>query len=31
MERLVAWLNERPRAKTRTARFAALAPVCGLP
>jgi hypothetical protein len=26
MERLVAWLNERPRAKTRTSRFAALAP-----
>jgi transposase len=31
MERLVAWLTERPRAKTRTSRFAALAPVCGLP
>jgi transposase len=31
MERLVAWLNERPRAKTRTSRFAALAPACGLP
>jgi transposase len=31
MERLVAWLDERPRAKTRTSRFAALAPVCGLP
>jgi transposase len=26
MERLVAWLDERPRAKTRTSRFAALAP-----
>ena len=26
MERLVAWLNERPRAKARTSRFAALAP-----
>lgn len=25
MERLVAWLDERPRAKTRTSRFAALA------
>jgi transposase len=25
MERLVAWLNERPRAKTRISRFAALA------
>jgi transposase len=31
MERLVAWLNERPRAKTRTSRFAALAPACGMP
>jgi transposase len=31
MERLVAWLTKRPRAKTRTSRFAALAPVCGLP
>jgi transposase len=27
MERLVAWLNERPRAKTRTSRFATLAPI----
>ena len=27
IDRLVAWLEERPRAKTRTARFAALAPV----
>jgi transposase len=26
VDRLVAWLNERPRAKTRTSRFAALAP-----
>jgi transposase len=25
MERLVAWFNERPRAKTRISRFAALA------
>jgi hypothetical protein len=25
---VVAWLDERPRAKTRTSRFAALAPVC---
>jgi transposase len=25
--RIVAWLDERPRAKTRTSRFAALAPV----
>jgi transposase len=30
-ERLVAWLAECPRAKTRTARFAALAPACALP
>jgi transposase len=27
IDRLVAWLDERPRAKTRTSRFAALAPV----
>jgi len=27
MDRLVAWLDERPRAKTRTSRFAALAPI----
>jgi transposase len=27
VDRLVAWLDERPRAKTRTSRFAALAPV----
>ena len=26
-ERLVAWLNERPRAKTRISRFGALTPV----
>jgi transposase len=31
VERMVAWLNERPRAKTRTSRFAALAPACGMP
>jgi hypothetical protein len=30
-DRLVAWLDERPRAKTRTARFAALAPAGALP
>ena len=28
-DRLVAWFDERPRAKTRPARFAALAPACG--
>ena len=28
IDRLVAWLDERPRAQTRTSRFAALAPVC---
>ena len=28
LERIVAWLDERPRATTRTARFAALAPAC---
>ena len=28
IDRRVAWLDERPRAKTRTSRFAALAPVC---
>ena len=27
IDRIVAWLEERPRAKTRTSRFAALAPV----
>jgi hypothetical protein len=26
-ERLVAWLNERPRAKTRISRFGALMPI----
>jgi transposase len=31
VDRIVAWLDERPRAKTRTSRFAALAPVCGMP
>jgi len=31
VDRIVAWLEERPRAKTRTARFAALAPACALP
>jgi transposase len=30
VDRLVAWLDERPRAKTRTSRFAALAPLCGI-
>jgi hypothetical protein len=30
VDRLVAWLDERPRAKTRTSRFAALAPVSTL-
>ena len=28
MDRIVAWLDERPRATTRTSRFAALAPAC---
>ena len=28
VDRIVAWLEERPRAKTRTSRFAALAPAC---
>jgi transposase len=27
VDRIVAWLDERPRAKTRTSRFAALAPI----
>jgi len=27
IDRIVAWLDERPRARTRTSRFAALAPV----
>ena len=31
IDRLIAWLDERPRAKTRTSRFAALAPACGMP
>jgi len=31
VERIVAWLDERPRAKTRTSRFAALAPAATLP
>jgi transposase len=26
IDRIVAWLDERPRATTRTSRFAALAP-----
>ena len=30
IDRIVAWLDERPRAKTRTSRFAALAPVSTL-
>ena len=30
IDRLVAWLEERPRAKTRTSRFAALAPACAI-
>jgi transposase len=30
IDRIVAWLNERPRAQTRTSRFAALAPA-GVP
>jgi hypothetical protein len=31
IDRLVAWLEERPRATTRTSRFAALAPVHDVP
>jgi transposase len=31
IDRLVAWLDERPRAQTRTSRFAALAPAGALP
>ena len=31
IDRIVAWLEERPRATTRTSRFAALAPVHALP
>jgi transposase len=30
LDRIVAWLDERPRAQTRTSRFAALAPVSAL-
>jgi transposase len=31
VDRIVAWLEERPRAKTRPSRFAALAPAGALP
>jgi hypothetical protein len=31
VERMVAWFSEHPRAKTRTSRFAALAPAYGMP
>ena len=31
IDRIVAWLEERPRAKTRTSRFAALAPAGAIP
>jgi transposase len=31
IDRIVAWLDARPRATTRTSRFAALAPACALP
>ena len=31
IDRLIAWLGERPRATTRTSRFAALAPASVLP
>jgi transposase len=31
VDRLIAWLDERPRATTRTSRFAALAPACSMP
>ena len=31
VDRIVAWLDARPRATTRTSRFAALAPACALP
>jgi transposase len=31
VDRIVAWLEEHPRAKTRTSRFAALAPALDLP
>jgi hypothetical protein len=30
IDRIVTWLDERPRAKTRTSRFAALAPADAL-
>ena len=30
IDRIVAWLDERPQATTRTSRFAALAPACAL-
>ena len=30
IDRIVAWLDERPRAQTRTSRFAALAPASAL-
>jgi transposase len=30
VDRIVAWLDKRPRATTRTSRFAALAPACAL-
>ena len=30
LDRIVAWLDQRPRAQTRTSRFAALAPVSAL-
>jgi hypothetical protein len=31
IDRIVAWLNERPRAQTRTSRFATLAPAGAIP
>ena len=31
IDRIVAWLNERPRAQTRTSRFAVLAPAGAIP
>ena len=31
MDRIIAWLDARPRAKTRVTGFAALAPICGMP
>ena len=31
VDRIVAWLEGRPRAQTRTSRFAALAPACTMP